>query len=109
MAKIKQNLEQLFENNFDCYAEYDKNGAEMPECFADKAAMAMTKEKFVELASNLLAERKGNHANSKPANCAIFDVSVAYELLKEVLEYVEGKQISLPIERIEKFVSEYER
>jgi hypothetical protein len=39
----------------------------------------------------------------------ISDVSVAYELLKEVLQFANGSQMSLPLERIEKFVSEYER
>jgi hypothetical protein len=37
--------------------------------------MAMTKEKFIEVVSNLLTEREANLANSENANCAIFDVS----------------------------------
>lgn len=53
MAKIEQNLEQLFENNFDC-ARSDKN------------AISMSKEKFVEIVGNLLTECMANKDNS---NC----------------------------------------
>ena len=61
MAKIEQNLEQIFENNFDCYAE-----------FLDKTVRAMSKEKFIEIIGNLLTERIANKANSDNANRAIF-------------------------------------
>jgi polyphosphate kinase len=73
MAKIEQDLKQLFENNFDCYAEYDKNGAELSECF--DISMAMTKQKFVEVVNNLLSELEVNKANSYNGKLPKFDIS----------------------------------
>jgi len=52
MAIYEQNLEQLFENNFDCYA--------------DKKA-AMSKAKFIDIVSNILTERKSSQSSSNNA------------------------------------------
>ena len=69
MAKIEQDLEQLFKNSFNCYTQVDRGSGRLEE------EMAMTMDMFIEVVSNLLTEREANQANSKPANCAIFDVS----------------------------------
>ena len=68
MAKIKQDLKQLFRSNADNTSIYEVANSigQIP---------SMTEDKFVEVVSNLLTERKSNQANSKNANCAIFDVS----------------------------------
>jgi len=45
MVKIEQDLEQLFEKNFDCYANYNEERSK---------DLAMTKDVFVKTVSNLL-------------------------------------------------------
>ena len=47
MAKIKQDLGQLFENNSNCYADTTD----------DSVVMAMDKEQFVKIVTDLLTER----------------------------------------------------
>lgn len=48
----KKELEQLFDNNFDCYANVDKNQSCLPNWYNDEETPAMTKETFVKLMSN---------------------------------------------------------
>jgi hypothetical protein len=62
MAKIEQDLKQLFENNFD---DYTILGEEK----------AITKQKFVEVVGNLLTEREANKANSDDGKLPKIDVS----------------------------------
>jgi len=49
-------LGQIFENNFDCYADVDKTKAALPNWYEDKDTMAMTKDKFIEVVIGLLSE-----------------------------------------------------
>jgi hypothetical protein len=61
MAKIEQDLKQLFENNFDCCMVREEE--------------AMTKQKFIEVVGNLLSELEVNKANSYNGKLPKFDVS----------------------------------
>lgn len=54
----EKKLEIIFENNFDCYAYVDKNNSCLPNWYNDEDTMAMTKEKFLEVVSKLLNEKK---------------------------------------------------
>jgi len=56
---------------------------------------------------NELNEREEN-INASEGKLPLCDDSFAYELLKQWLEYAEGKQMSAPIEDTEKWISEYE-
>jgi len=66
---------------------------------------------FIEAAIEIINDypSDGKLVDTGKRQLTIPDVSVAYELLKEVLQFADGSQMSLPLERIEKFVSEYER
>jgi len=57
MAKIEQTLEQLFDNNFDCYTTYYKSTNQSGE------EEAMTKKTFVKIVGDLLTEKEANKAN----------------------------------------------
>lgn len=50
MAKIERDLGQLFENNFDCYTLVERGSCELDE------EIAMSRDKFVRLVSDLLTE-----------------------------------------------------
>jgi len=55
----KESLSQLFENNFDCYAD-----TKQPNCDGD-VIMAMTKEKFVEVVAEFLDKEKATVETTK--------------------------------------------
>jgi len=69
MAKIEQDLKQLFENNFDGYTIFGEE-------------RAMTKQKFVEVVGNLLTELETNKANSENGKLPISDVNGSYDSQK---------------------------
>lgn len=48
-----EELGQLFENNFDCYADFDKTKACLPNWYCNEDTMAMTKEKFIEVVTKI--------------------------------------------------------
>lgn len=57
------NLGEIFENNFDCYADVDTYHACMPNWYKNEDTMAMTKDKFIEVVNNiLLMSSNGNTA-----------------------------------------------
>lgn len=50
MKKIKQTLSQIFDDNFDCYAEYDTFDEE------DLVEISMSKDKFIEVVTKFLEQ-----------------------------------------------------
>lgn len=68
MAKIKQDLGQLFENNSNCYANTTDNSV----------VMAMDKEQFVKIVSDLLTECVLAECSDENSNCNIQNVNASY-------------------------------
>ena len=65
MKNEAKELGQLFENNFDCYADVDREQSCLPNWYKDENTMAMTKEKFIEVVSELCKGKPDSDNTSK--------------------------------------------
>lgn len=87
----KEDLELAFSAGYD-FAEDSFNNPDNTEYVNERVAL-----------------KQANGAEQSSSNCNIPLVSVAYELLEQWLDYVNGKEMSAPIDRTGEWLAKYER